>query len=219
MVFKGIERDTIVYALIAIFVIVVIIFAVLFSTNQLFPTMIQDKILNPWREDVNELQTSSNLFGLEKWSSRTYRNYNSTYPAYLTVTTMKTLFMINENDLLSKTEETIRKAASEGIVIDENSKVTGVRALANGHQTHYIIYDGNDTSKNPNESIKIIGEAWNCGVSGTSIICIGYAQITDNANNGSMDLSFWSKIVSDEVGTLGADYINKDGLIFNVVCH
>jgi hypothetical protein len=47
------------------------------------------------------------------------------------------------------------------------------------------VYNGTDNSKNPSEEVKIIGEVWNCATSGTSIICIGVAQITDNAHSNS----------------------------------
>lgn len=221
MAFKGIARDNLVYALIAIIIIIIIIFAFLFSTNQLVPAYIEDSTLGKnWGEDIDERQGSSSMLGLEKWASFTYRNDNDTYPAYVTVTSMKTLFMMNENELFSKTVETINKASEDGIVIDENSSVTGNRALANGHKTYYIIYDGNDTSKNPKEKIKIIGETWSCSVSGTSVICIGFAQITDNTHNNSIiDLTYWSKIIRDESGTFGENYLKNDGLLFNVKCH
>ena len=210
MAFKGVKRDSLIYAIITIVIIIIIIFAVLSSTNQLFSAYIEDGILgDAWSEDINERQGSSSILGLEKWASFTYRNNNYTYPAYVTVTSIKTLFMMNENELLSKTVETINKASGDGIVIDENSKYTGNRALRNGHNTYYITYDGNDTSKNPPENIKIIGETWSCGVSGTSLICIGFAQITDNAHTNSIvDLTYWSKIIRDD-----------DGLLFNVKCH
>lgn len=221
MAFKGIKRDNLVYTIITILIIIIIIFAVLFSTNQLVSAYIEDSILGDvWSEDINERQGNSNLLGLEKWASFTYKNNNDTYPAYVTVTSMKTLFMMNENELLSKTIETINKASEAGVIIDENSENTGNRVLANGHKTFYIIYDGNDTSKNPQEKIKIIGETWNCGISGTSVICIGFAQITDNAhNNSETNLTYWSKIIRDDVGTFGVDYQKNDGLIFNVKCH
>lgn len=221
MAFKVEGRDKWIYYIITIFIIIVIIFAVLFSTNRLFSAKIDDDVLGAyWSEDINERKGASNLLGLEKWASFTYRNNNDTYPAYVTVTSMKTLFMMNENELLSKTIETINGASKNGIVINESSKITGNRALANGHKTYYIVYNGNDTSKNPQEAIKIIGEAWSCGVSGTSVICIGFAQITDNAHNNSVIcLTYWSKIIGDKLGTFGENYIKDDGLIFNVKCH
>jgi hypothetical protein len=215
------RRDSLIYALITILIIVIIVFAFLFSTNRLVPAYVEDSILGAeWGEDIAERQGSSSIMGLEKWASYTYRNNNDTYPAYVTVTSMKTLFMMNENELFSKTVETINSASGDGIVIDEASRETGSRALANGHKTYYVIYDGNDTSKNLNETIKIIGETWSCEVSGTSVICIGFAQITDNAHsNSSVNFTCWSKIISDGSGILGPNYQKDDGLIFNVKCH
>jgi hypothetical protein len=85
----------------------------------------------------------------------------------------------------------------------------------------YTIYEGNDTSKDPYEKIKIIGESWSCGTSGTSIIIIGVAQISDNLNNNTeINTTHWAKIVKDEEGTFGLEeFIGEDGLIYNIICH
>ena len=100
--------------------------------------------------------------------------------------------------------------------------ISGKRVIKNSkHETSYIIYDGIKNSTNPPEKIKIIGEVWNCGTSGTSIICIGVAQITNYANsNTEIDTSIWEKIIRDKEGTFGLDgYQGVDGLIYNVICH
>lgn len=220
--FKGGSRDNKVYAVIAILIIIVLIIAIFFSTNQLTPAIIEDDILgDSWSEDLEERNGSSHFWGLEKWASYTYRNYNDNYPAHVTVTSFKTLFMMNEDELKDRTLETIEQASEQGIIIDEGSMSTGVRALYNGHKTSYIIYDGNDTSKEPFEKIKIIGESWNCGTSGTSIICIGLAQLTDNAhNNSDLNMVYWQKIIKDKEGVFGLGaYKSDDGLLFNIKCH
>jgi len=208
--FKGGRRENIIYIVIAIVIIAVIILTVFFSTNKLTKAFVEDNILgDSWYEDVYERKEESQLWGLEHWASFTYKNNNDSYPAYVTITSIKLIFMMNEDDIFEKTEDTIKKASSQGIYIDVDTRITGSRDIKTGHKTTYIIYDGNDTSKVPDERIKIIGEAWNCGNSGTSIICIGVAQITDNANSNSViNSNHWEKIVS-----------NQDGLIFNVKCH
>jgi hypothetical protein len=215
---KGGGRDNKIYAIIAISIIVVIIFAVLLSTNELNPAKIEDFILDDdWSEDIDEQDSSSQLFGLEKSASFTYRNNDVAFPAYVTVTSFKTLFMMSENELRDQTSDTIQKAAEQGIIIDEESKITGERMLNDKHTITYTIYDGNDTSMEPYERIKIIGESWNCGTSGTSVICIGFAQVT---NNSVTNTTYWAKIIRDEEGTFGeGEFQGTDGLIFNVKCH
>ena len=80
------------------------------------------------------------------------------------------------------------------------------------------------------DKIYYIGETWNCGVSGTAIICIGYAQITDNIdNNSNENYENFAKIIKDKEGTFREYFRNKvsdelifqgeNGLIFNVKCH
>jgi hypothetical protein len=207
---KGGERENIIYIIIALIIIIVIITTVFFSTNRLNIAFIEDSLLfDSWYEDIDERKDESKLFGLEKWASFTYKNNNDSYPSYITITSIKLLFMMNEEDLLDKTELTINEASDQGIFIDYDSRISGVRVINNGHKTMYIIYDGNDTTKNPYERIKIIGETWNCANSGTSIICIGFAQVTNNAyNNSKVNTTHWDKII---------DY--GDGLIYNVKCH
>lgn len=210
-----------IYALIAVFIIVVVIFAVLFSNNQLNTAYIHHDFLGmDWCENIGERDSGSQLLGLEKFSSLTYR-IDGKYPAYLTIMTIKTLVMMSENDLRDKTAETIEQTLEKGIVVDKTTEVSGGRILKNEHNTMYVMYDGNDTSKNPPEKIKIIGEVWNCGTSGTSVICIGVAQITDNLHeNSEINISHWEKIIRDNVGTFGiAGFRGEDGMIYNVICH
>jgi len=215
---KGGARDNRIYAILAIAIIVVILFAVFFSTNQLTEAYIDDYVLvDGWSEDIGERDSGSQLLGLEKWVSYTYRINDSVFLAYVTVTSFKTLFMMSESDLSDQTLDTIQKASEQGIIIDEDSRITGELTLSNGHKATYTIYDGNDTSQEPNEEIKIIGEYWNCGTSGTSVICIGFAQVTKDSET---DMSHWAKIVRDEEGTFGlGEFQGTDGLIFNVKCH
>lgn len=221
MINKSNDRETKIYVVVALFIIIVVIFAVVFSNNQFTSAYVPDGSLGgEWGEDLGKRDSSSQFFGLEKFSSLTYK-IDGKYPAYLTVITIKTLVMMNENELRDKTMEVIEQAFEAGITVDEYTEVSGERMLKNGHKTMYIIYDGNDTSKSPSEKIKVIGEVWNCGTSGTSIICIGLAQITDNAhNNPEINISYWGKIIMDDAGTFGTGgFQGTNGLIYNVICH
>jgi len=113
------------------------------------------------------------------------------------------------------------KSEENGIDIDNQSKIMGIRALKNGHKTRYIIYNATNISINPYEKLKIIGEVWNCGVNGISVICIGIAQITEYRNN-IQDVNFtsWKKIVADPQGSFGIkNYEGNNSLIYNVKCH
>jgi hypothetical protein len=226
------------YFLVAIIVVIIIILAVLFSGNQIFQAYIDDKYLeNYWIEDINERYYKEDILGLEKQSSFTYRIkdfYNEIHPTFLTITSVKTFFLINENDLSKIGIETINTyAIKQNISINKSSQIRGKRIINNGHKTDFIIYEGFYTDKNIDdltEKIYLISETWNCCNSGTSIICFGFAQVTDNLHNNSEEnLTLWNQIISDENGTF-VDYFeneifnaeclqNKDGLIYNVRCH
>jgi len=213
-------ESRIIYIIVAFIIVIIVVFAVILSTRQLTPAYVPDDVLinDGWAENLTSRDEGSHLLGLEKWCSLTY-DVEGRYPAYLTVTTYKTLLMMDENELMDKTTETIKKALQHGIAIDNSSESTKERVLKNEHKTTYIIYSGNDTTKDPHEKIKIIGEAWNCGTSGTSIICIGLAQITDYAhNNPNENTTQWEKIVRDRNGMID-DFAGEDGLIYNVICH
>ncbi len=215
MVFKGDSGNNRIYGVIAIFIVIVIVLAIFLSSNQLIEAYIKDNILDAkWSEDINERESDTKLFGLEKWVSYTYKNSDSKFPAYVTVTSIKTLFMMNEDELRDQTLNTIKQASEQGIFLQEDTKVTGERVLSNDHKTTYITYEGNNTL---GDSIKIIGETWNCKASGTSIICIGFAQLS---NNSETNTAYWTKIIKDKEGTFGHGYFKgEDGLIFNVKCH
>lgn len=213
---------------IAVFVILLIILTILFSSSQLTEAYIDQGTLRDagWFEDRTEKYYEEQLLGLEKQVSYTYKNEDIVYPSYISVTSMKTLFMLSESDLLDKTVETIEEAMQrDGIVLDGSSEVSAHRVLNNEHKSLYIIYNGTFTINNVTEKIMVIGENWNCGVSGTSVICIGFAQITNSTNsNPGENLTYWAKIVKDEMGTFfgnygSTDFLGTDGLIYNVKCH
>ena len=221
MISKDGAGETRIYVFIAVFIIAVVIFAVVFSSNQLNTAYIHHDFLGlDWCEDIGERDSGSQLLGLDKFSSLTYK-IDGNYPAYITIITIKTLVMMSEKELRDKTVESIEQALEKGIFVDKSTEISGGRMLKNEHNTMYVMYDVNDTSKNPHEKIKIIGEVWNCGASDTSVICIGVAQITDNLHdNSELNFSQWEKIVRDEVGTFGTgNFQAKDGLIYNVICH
>jgi len=82
----------------------------------------------------------------------------------------------------------------------------------------YVTYNASNIVNNISEKTMIIGESWNCGVSGTSVICIGVARVT---NNSKTNTSFWQEIVRDKQGSFGTEegFIGSNGLIYNVECH
>lgn len=227
----GRDRDTKVYLILAVLIIIVIVLTVFFSNSNLNPAEIPYKYrYGQWYEDIDERDTGSRLLGLENWCSFTYRLQNDTYPAYVTVTTFKTLFTRSEKELIGETKGAIvEKASEQGIEIDQSNIIEGERKIKNGHSTMYTVLSGNDTiTGNITEKVLFLGETWNCGRSGTSVICIGYSQITDNLHNHGINISFWEKIVSDPFATFEKtvnnpdkryDFRGEDGLIFNVKCH
>jgi len=217
------------YAGIAIFIVLLILLTILFSTNTLFKAYVDDHFLvNGWLES-GDRSYNEQLFGLEKQSTFKYIVGNSSdenFTTFLTVTSIKTIFMINEQELLDKTIKTIYNAAgARNITINNSSQFTSSRFLKNGHNTFFIVLNSTQKIGGFVEKVKIIGEAWNCANSGTSIICIGVAQTTDVKNgNNYENFIHWAKIIGDEKKTFNEiynynNYADPNGLIFNVKCH
>ena len=209
------------YGIISIIIVIIIFFGLFFINNELSVSFIHHDILNDeWYENLDYRDINSQLLGLEKWSSIRYE-INGNYPSYLTITTINTLILLDENELHDKIEEVIDSILERGIIIDKSTKISGERFLNNGHKSIYSIFDGIDNSKKPIEKVKVISEVWNCGIEGNSIICLGYSQITDNIHNNSIiNTIYWEKIVGDLSGSLGKEiFLREDALIYNIICH
>jgi len=160
-----------------------------------------------WHENKGKSEYGSNYFGLQRWSSFTYENGES---VTLTVTTLKTLIMMDKTELLNRLEEEILKAgAAYGIEIDKGSKTKGSRTLGNGHKSSYLLYNGTKEEVR----YRIIGEVWSCSKSGVSVICLGLADLSQIDG-----VTKWEKMVGDPNGTIDKAE-REDGLIYNVNCH
>ena len=210
------ENKKHIWMIIALMLVLLVVFSGCISINCAY---IPDSVITDgWYENLSLRNTGSQFLGLEKWCGSVYE-INGKYPAHLTVTTLKTLVLTDEEELQRKTIEIIEETFQDSIQLNENTTLTGERTLLQTHKTMYMIYDGKDITKN--NKIKIIGEVWNCGTPGTSIISIGVAQVTNNAyGDSNINFSVWRKIVMDEIGTFGVgDFQGEDGLIYNVICH
>ncbi|MCK4332326.1 MAG: hypothetical protein KAV40_01970 [Thermoplasmatales archaeon] len=207
------ENKKHIWMIIALMLVLLVIFSGCISINCAY---IPDSVITDgWYENLSLRNTGSQFLGLEKWCGSVYE-INGKYPASLTVTTLKTLVLTDEEELQKKTIEIIEETFQDSVQLNESTKLTGERTLLKTHKTMYMIYDGRDITKN--KKIKIIGEVWNCGTSGTSIICIGIAYITNNESPTIENTDNWQKIVMDPSGTIG-DLTGEEGLIYNVHCH
>jgi len=175
-------------------------------------------LLEGWYENTSQRNSVSEFLGLEQTLSVTYE-VQGEYPASLTVMTLKTLVLLDEEELQQKTLEMMNATLSQGIQLNNTPKTTGERLINKSHMTMYFVYSGVDTSVSPAENVHVIGEVWNCQTSGTSIICIGVAYVTHTLNNTVYsDLANWKKMVMDPWGSIDG-LTGEDGLLDHVVCH
>ena len=181
---------------------------------------VSDKVLTDgWYEDIANRDSGTQFLGFERWVSSTYTTNDTEYPAFLTVMTMKTRVVLDNEELQGKIRDIINITIPQTISINDGTKQTGGRYILRAHQTMYMVYDGVDIQANISKNVKIIGEAWNCQTSGTSIVCIGVAYITNMVENTSVEQTRnWKKIVMDDIGSV-EKYTGTTGLIANVICH
>ena len=141
MVFRREKTGNWLYIVLAIFILVLLLLTILFSTSNLYKAYIDDRFLvDGWFESGERIYKEQ-LLGLEKQSTFKYKFDSITeekYTAFLTVTSIKTIFMINEQELLDKTIKTIFNAVSTiNITIINSSQFTGSRFLKNGHNSFF----------------------------------------------------------------------------------
>ena len=172
-----------------------------------------DTLPNGWIEATSLYNTGIEFLGLEKWSSVTYE-LNGDIDASLTVTTINTLVLTDETDLISYVNSTVHFIFQGRTTLKELWR--GTRDLSTGHTSKYVIYQGINSSTN--KSVRLIGEVWNCGVAGISIICLGFVFNDENSTTLLEDSSAWAVLVGDLRGTIDG-HISDVGLIFKVQCH
>jgi len=208
----GEHKNHILTIIVATFIIIIICSGCISIKCPYIPDVV---INNGWYENLSLRNTGTQFLGLEKWCCSVYE-INGKYPATLTVTILKTLILTDEKELYKKIIGVIEDTFKDTIKLNESTKLKGSRTLEKNHQTLYILYDG--ISINKNEKIKIIGEVWNCGNSGISIISLGIAYITHNEDPIIEYTDNWQKIVMDPRGIIG-NFTGEEGLIYNIYCH
>lgn len=202
--------------LIPIITFIVVLLTILTGCISIKCPYIPDVIINEgWYENLSLRNTGTQFLGLEKWCGSVYQ-INGKYPASLTVTALKTLILTDEKELYKKTIKTIEETFKDSIILNESTRIKGTRTVEKNHQTMYIIYDG--ISITEYEKIKIIGEVWNCGNAGISIICIGIAYITNNEIPNIENTDNWQKVIMDPRGSI-ENSTGEEGLIYNIYCH
>ena len=105
--------------------VILLIFLFVISTGcvDLTSAYIPDSVLTKgWYENTAMRNTGTQFFGLEKWASTTYE-INDDYPASLTVTTMKTMVLMDEQELQKQTRETLNTTLNENIEFVKCAKV------------------------------------------------------------------------------------------------
>ena len=95
----GDGKSNVPWFLAPIVTILFVLFVISSGCLDLTSAYIPDGTLNNgWYENISPRNSGSKYLGLEKWASATYQ-IDGNYPATLTVTTMKTLILMDEQEL------------------------------------------------------------------------------------------------------------------------
>lgn len=181
---------------------------------ELSPVLLEDSQLpDGWVENTALRNTGVQFLGLERWQSFTYQNTGG-YPASMTITTMKTIVLNDEEQLQQLLRTTIEEVYGVQFQLNVSSFKQGERLLINGQQSRYFLY--NASSEYPAWShVRIIGEVWNCVSSGVSVLCHGYAVVSLN-NTTSLHSQHWDELVQDPQQTISS--IAGEGIIYTIHC-
>lgn len=153
------------------------------------------------------------------------------YPAILQTLGVRGLASVSNDVLLRIAQQAVDNATSDKhIRIDRAQDQTGSRRLASGLETQFFVQEGTVTSSgvlfSTDAKVRIVGEVGHDGVSSTSFVLIGIAQIDSitqcplplGCTSGREDLRSWAEMVGDPSGSVkGA--VSDTGLIHNLVTH
>ena len=221
-----------------LFATVIVCISILSGCLEIREAYIDDIYLSNWK--LIATNETSEFFGLGKWITKEYAYKDNNFPAFLCITTIKTLLLMSENDLKKMAfEDLLKDLEKQGITVDENSIKEGSRKMGLGHITNYVVCNGSISKEfeklnllgkkielffnlkgkviefKANETVKILAEVWNCKESGVSVICLGIAQITQHGlvfvyKNSTA----WKEMVGDPYGTF-MDPFSKEKIYSN----
>ena len=167
----------------------------------------RDLLTDGWYEDFEDEEKGSGLLGMEKWSTKVYRKGDT---AYLSVTSLRFIILHDKEKLLEKVDaDILNQAVKYGINMNYSSRINGKRETCEGHETVFVVYTG----EKDGHEYRFIGEVWSCSKSGISVICMGYADVSEIDG-----IRGWKEMVEDPEGTIEG-LKGENGLIYNVVCH
>ncbi|MHB8632400.1 MAG: hypothetical protein ACYDBQ_00335 [Thermoplasmatota archaeon] len=131
-------------------------------------------------------------------------------------------------DLLNRSREQLSAYASRvQLTVDHSQDLSGSRTWASGVSTLWVTEAGQATSNGlftANYQVRLVAEVAVDGLSQTSVIALGVAQVESSRScpvlvncQPSSDDRSWVSMVGDPEGILGA--VTQDGLLYNLVTH
>jgi hypothetical protein len=201
------------------------------------PARVPDSLLgngSGWAADAghSDAQPQSQSLGLVQRQTLAYtddgKHGNGGYPANLALTTLKLFPTPSRDQLRDIVQQQVKEQSqAQGIQLG-NQALQGSRTLADGHTTLFFVFTGTVTGQgslftSSNATAKILGEVWNCGEAGTSVVAVGLAQVGSASSLGGIPLQNqenpqnWRELAADPHGSIDNQQ-GGDGLVDNAVC-
>ncbi len=147
------------------------------------------------------------------------------FPATLLIYSLREMNRRGVSELLRFTRDTVEDVANaQGIQLDPVENANGDREIGNGAKTMWFTRAGTVEASDlftAGESVRIVGEAWYDARSRTSIVAVGFAQVSGPGTipfQTLRDETTWVRIVGDPAGSIHAS-TTPQGFIYNTVSH
>lgn len=184
-----------------------------------------------WTRSDQPQTDSGGLFGVKTAETDyTHSGAGPPFPAMLVVFSIRTPSGPALDELMRLTHVAVdNETAAQGIRIDQQQSSTGQRTLASGMATRFFTEEGTSTTGGlfgSDTGVRILGEVGFDGLSSTSIVAVGIAQVDSSrtcplglpCGAPTHDEASWAEMVGDPAGSVGGA-TSQTGLVENLVTH
>lgn len=182
-----------------------------------------------WRENTTARQSESAWMGAARVEARVWedRAGGAGHPGKLWVYTLRAPVSPSEDELVPRLRERIEsQARAQGIELGRPVG-EGERTLLNGLRSSWFAYNGTASSSSGlfsrDAEVRILGEVFACRPARTTVLAVGFAQVTDVRTVGGLvretdrDGTTWHEVAADPSGTIESQR-GSSGLAWNLVC-
>lgn len=193
------------------------------------PSVLRSQL--PWSEERKDAESEGWLGATTVETAYTYDANGNSAPFSGLLQVFSAKGVSHDRDaLLDVARRVVQDAMkAQSIQADPDGRHDGTRTLQNGLETSWFTQEGTATATGPLFSqsvhVRILGEAAYDGLSGTSVVLVGLAQVTATTTcptilqcQTATDLRTWDSLAGDPEGS-PAWGRNDKGLVDHLVTH